>query len=156
MLFSVGGGLFVDHAGLHPQYLGAGGHGVFGHRHDLPATPEHVDYVHRRGDMLDRLVRLFAKYRTTEIRVDGVDLEPEALQCAGDRMAGAGGPVRKSDDSYGARALQKISYLSKVRVCVHVTLFLKPRCYTISTPIGARSCSLPSAATITLAFLLPM
>jgi hypothetical protein len=31
VLFSVVGGLFVDHAGLHPQYLGAGGHGVFGH-----------------------------------------------------------------------------------------------------------------------------
>src|SRR5215204_2141454 len=139
VLFSVGGGLFVDHAGLQPQYLGAGGHGVFGHRHDLPATPEHVDYVHRRGDMLYRLVRLFAKYRTTEIRVDGVDLEPEALQCAGDRVAGAGGPVGKSDDSYGARTLQKVSYLSKVRVCAHVTLFLRdlrPRCYTFSTHIG--------------------
>src|SRR5215208_4142916 len=159
VLFSVGGGLFVDHAGLQPQYLGAGGYSIFGHRHDLPATPEHVDYVHRRGDMLDRLVRLLAKYRTTEIRVDGVDLEPEALQCAGDRVAGAGGPVRKSDDSYGARALQKISYLSKVRVCVHVTLFLRdlrPRCYTISTPIGARACSLPLAATITSVSLLPM
>src|SRR5829696_3785019 len=125
VLFSVGGGLFVDHAGLQPQYLGAGGHGVFGHRHDLPATPEHVDYVHRRGDMLDRLVRLFAKYRTTEIRVDGEDLESEALQCAGDRVAGAVGPVRKSDNSHGARALQEISYLSTVRVCVQVAPFLR-------------------------------
>src|SRR5215213_2011486 len=159
VLFSVGGGFFVDHAGLHPQYPCAGGHGVFGHRHDLPATPEHVDYVHRRGDILDRLVRLFAKYRTMEIRVDGEDLEPEALQCARDRVAGAVRPVRKSDDSHGARALQKISYLAKVRVCVHVALFvgdLGTRCYTISTPIGARAYSLPLASTITSASLPPM
>src|SRR5215217_4621628 len=159
VLFSVGGGLFVDHAGLHPQYLGAGGHGVFGHRHDLPATSEHVNYVHRRGDDLDRLVRLFAKHRTTEIRVDGEDLEPEALQCSGDRVASAVRSVRKSDDSHGARALQKISYLSKVRVCVHLALFvreLRTRCYTIFTPIGARACSLPMASTITSASLPPM
>src|SRR5215203_3063837 len=94
-----------------------------------------------------------------EIRVDGEDLESEALQCAGDRVAGAVRTVRKSDNSHGVRALQQISYLSKVRVYVHVALFvrdLRPRCYTIFTPIGARAHSLPLASTITSTSLPPM
>src|SRR5215207_4066297 len=122
MLFGVGCCLLVDHTGLHPQNLCAGGHSVLGHRHDLPATPEHVDYIHRGTDLPDRLVRLFPEYRTEEIRVDGEDLESEALQRAGDRVTGAIGSVRKPDDSNVARALQKVSYLSKVRIYVHLAL----------------------------------
>jgi hypothetical protein len=40
-------------------------------------------------------------------------------------VAGAVRPVRKSDNSHGARALQKVSYLSKVRVLMHVALFVR-------------------------------
>jgi hypothetical protein len=119
VLARVGGGLFVYDARLHPEHLRSGGHGVLGNRKDRLAPAEHVHDVHIFRDLRHPRIRLLAEHRAFEVRVDGEDPVAEALEGAGDGMAGTVRPVREADDRDGSGLREEVTDLFWLRVPVH-------------------------------------
>src|SRR5829696_1752941 len=87
VLFSVACGLFVDHAGLHPQYLRPGGNGILRGWHDLLTAAEHIYDVYTLRYLLDGGVGLLAQDRLRKVRVDGEDFVPRVLHNLSDGVA---------------------------------------------------------------------
>jgi hypothetical protein len=120
VILGVGGGLLVYHAGLHPECLRPGGHGVSRRRHHLLAAAEHVHDVHPLADLLHQRVGFFAEDRLVEVRVDGEDPEAEVLEGPRYRVARPVRAVGEPDDRHGARPFEKGPYLLYARVLVQI------------------------------------